>query len=123
MKLKDDFFRVTSFCQTEKGFDYIIELNPNHFIFQAHFPENPITPGVCIIQIIKELSTDLLQSKLFFKKIDNIKFLNVINPLENKEISISISFLQEEKGMHKIRAVVYNHLLQFAKLSMSFIPQ
>lgn len=123
MKLKDYFFRVKNFCQTETGFDYIIELNPEHFIYQVHFPENPITPGVCIIQVVKELSIEILQCNLFVKKIDYIKFLNVINPLENREVAVSISISSEGENTHKTSAVVYNQANRFAKLSMLFTNQ
>ena len=123
MKLKDTFFRINNFCQTATGFDYIIELNPEHFIYQAHFPENPITPGVCIIQIIKELFAELMQHKLFLKKIYNVKFLNVINPLKNREVTFSISISSEEENSYKIGVLVYNNDNKFAKLSMMFICQ
>ncbi|MDR2972766.1 MAG: hypothetical protein LBU83_12720 [Bacteroidales bacterium] len=123
MKLKDSFFYVKNFHQTEKGFDYVLELNPEHFIYEAHFPANPITPGVCIIQIIKELLIEKLQCNLFLKRIDNIKFLNIINPLENREVTFSISISSEEMGTHIINAVVHNSVHRFAKLSIQFINQ
>jgi 3-hydroxyacyl-[acyl-carrier-protein] dehydratase len=123
MKLKDNFFLIKNFFPTETGFDFIIELNPEHYIYQAHFPENPITPGVCIIQIIKELLIEILPYKIFLKKIDNVKFLNVINPLKNREITFSISLSSEEKDKHKINAVVFNNAHRFAKLSMLFTNQ
>jgi len=121
MILKDNFFRVKNSCQTETGFDFSIEFNPEHFIYQAHFPDNPVTPGVCIIQIIKELLTEILHCNLFLKKVQNIKFLNVINPLENREVTFSISILPEDNDTHKISAVVQNAENIFAKLSMLFI--
>jgi 3-hydroxyacyl-[acyl-carrier-protein] dehydratase len=121
MKLKDDFFHVKNACQTATGMDYAVELNPEHFIYKAHFPENPITPGVCIIQIVKELSKEILQRELFLKKVNNVKFLNVINPQENKEITFSITVSSEGYAAHKIGAVVSGNGSQFAKLSLLFV--
>jgi len=123
MKLKDDFFIVKNFCQTASGMDYAIELNPKHTIFGAHFPNNPITPGVCIIQIVKELSEDMLKCELFLKEAKNIKFLNVIDPLKNPDITFSISIASESEEEHKINTVVYTHDQQFAKLSMLFLNE
>jgi 3-hydroxyacyl-[acyl-carrier-protein] dehydratase len=123
MVLKDNFFIVKNSYKTETGFDFIIELNPEHFIYQAHFPENPITPGVCIIQIVKEILTEILQCKLFLKKIHNVKFLNVINPLENREVTFSISISSEAEETYKVGAVVLKNDNVFAKLSMSFINE
>jgi 3-hydroxyacyl-[acyl-carrier-protein] dehydratase len=123
MKLKDDFFKINDFCQTATGMDYTIALNPDHFIYRAHFPKNPITPGVCIIQIVKELSEEILSRELFLKKINNVKFLNVVNPLENKEVMFSVSVSSEEEGAYKVGAVVSHANNQFAKLSLLFINQ
>ena len=123
MTLKDTFFKVKSACPTTRGTDYTLVLEPNHFIYQAHFPGNPVTPGVYIIQIIKELSIEMLQHNLFLKKIHNVKFLNVINPRENKEVVFSISICSEGDDIHKINALVYNDNQLFAKLSMLFITQ
>ena len=123
MKLKDDFFKINDFCQTATGMDYTIALNPDHFIYRAHFPKNPITPGVCIIQIVKELSEEILSRELFLKKINNVKFLNVVNPLENKEVTFSVSVSSEEEGAYKVGAVVSHANNQFAKLSLLFVNQ
>jgi len=123
MKLKHSFFTIISTTKTEMGFDFIVELNSEHFIYQAHFPDNPITPGVCIIQIIKELAIEILQRDLFLKKIHNIKFLNVINPLENKKVTFSITLSSEDENTHKMGAVVHHETQIFAKLSLLFINQ
>ena len=39
---------------------YTIKLIPSCVIYQAHFPGEPITPGVCIVQMAKELIEELL---------------------------------------------------------------
>jgi len=123
MKLKNDFFCIKDACQTETGINYTIGLNPEHFIYQVHFPNNPVTPGVYIIQIIQELLEEVLERTLFMKKLHNGKFLNVINPLENNEVIFSISISSEGNDAHKISAVVSNENHQFAKLSMLFVNQ
>ena len=121
MKLKDDFFQIKQFCKTEKGGDFTIAFNPEHFIYQAHFPNNPTTPGVCIIQIIKELLNEIVQDDLFLKKVNNVKFLNVINPLENNEVICSLSISLQEDNSYKIDTSVRNENQQFAKLSLLFL--
>jgi 3-hydroxyacyl-[acyl-carrier-protein] dehydratase len=123
MTLKNTFFKIKDVCPTATGADYTLAFEPEHFIYQAHFPGNPITTGVCIIQIVKELSIEMLQRKLFIKKLNNVKFLNVINPVENKEVIFSISISSAEDNVHKINAVISNDNQQFAKLSMLFITQ
>ena len=55
MKLIDSLYKVISDTRSETGHVFSIELDPEHFIYKAHFPGEPITPGVCIMQIAKEL--------------------------------------------------------------------
>jgi 3-hydroxyacyl-[acyl-carrier-protein] dehydratase len=123
MKLKNNFFQIKNSCQTDKGIDYTITLNPEHAIYQAHFPGNPITPGVCIIQIVKELSEEILEHKLLLKKAKSIKLLNGLYPMKFQEITFSISISLENKVEYKVNALVYNETHQFAKLSMLLINQ
>ena len=52
----------------ENNFKVQIELNPNHQVFEGHFPNNPITPGVCMMQIIKEITEGFVSKDLFLSK-------------------------------------------------------
>jgi len=123
MKLKEDFFRVISTSHTATGIDYKVVFNPEHQIYKSHFPNNPITPGVCIIQIVKELAIEITNHNLFLKKLSSAKFLNVINPLKNEEVTFSIFISLKEDEKYKVDALVYHEHLQFAKLSMLFNKQ
>jgi 3-hydroxyacyl-[acyl-carrier-protein] dehydratase len=44
-------------------------LNPKHAIFAGHFPGQPVVPGVCMLQIIKEGLEQALDKKLVYKQI------------------------------------------------------
>ena len=123
MKLHPDFFQIKDIRQTATGLDYTLALNPEHPIYQAHFPGNPITPGVCIIQIVKELLEVQLKCKLFLKKVNNAKFLNVINPLENREVVFAVSTSSAGDDAHKVSVVVSRENQQFAKLVLLFVDR
>ncbi len=119
MKLKDDFFKIQEAIPTGEGMDYNIRLNPEHAIYAAHFPGNPITPGVCIIQMVKELTEEIRQESLFLHQIKNVKFLEVIHPLQHAALTISLS-VQETEGECKVNAHVSGNGTAFAKLSLQF---
>jgi 3-hydroxymyristoyl/3-hydroxydecanoyl-(acyl carrier protein) dehydratase len=89
--LKGDFFTVKETTDTEIRRTYRVVLNALHPVFLAHFSGNPIMPGACIAQMIKELATDYLSGPFFISAIKNMKFLKVISPLENPEISVHIT--------------------------------
>jgi len=66
---------------------YELELNPSCFIYQAHFPDEPITPGVCIMKMGKEVLENALEKPLQVASVKNIKFLSVISPREVNSIT------------------------------------
>ena len=80
MKLINDFFYINSKTIEEESTTVEISLNPEHFIYKAHFPNLPITPGVCIIQMALEIMSDIYTQKLVLESVKNVKFLSVLQP-------------------------------------------
>lgn len=78
---------------------FIHKENP---IFKGHFPDNPVMPGVCMIQIIKELTEKALGIELFMQKATNIKFMALINPEVNPLLQLDIS-ITESDGVFKVK--------------------
>lgn len=77
----NDFYSIESIQQKEEQlYDIVVLLNKNHEIFKGHFPGNPVTPGVCMIQIVKETAEQVLDKNLQMKTAKNIKFMEIINP-------------------------------------------
>ena len=75
------------------NFNIQIELNPKHEIFDGHFPNNPIMPGVCMIQIIKELTELFTSQKLFLSKVSNVKFIAIINPFTHSILDLNLNIM------------------------------
>ena len=68
-----------------------IRLNSSHKIFSGHFPNNPITPGVVLIQIVKEILEKFYKKELCLLKMSRCKFLKILNPNETPMINIHIN--------------------------------
>ena len=75
------------------NFNIQIELNSKHEIFDGHFPNNPIMPGVCMIQIIKELTELFTSQKLFLSKVSNVKFMAIINPFTHSILDLNLNIM------------------------------
>ena len=75
------------------NFNIQIELNPKHEIFDGHFPNNPIMPGVCMIQIIKELTELFTSQKLYLSKVSNVKFMAIINPFTHSVLDLNLNIM------------------------------
>ena len=120
MKLLDEFFFVKEIRDEENGFVALLQVNPEHFIYKAHFPGNPITPGVCIVQAAGELLQRKLNRNLFLKTVKNIKFLSTIIPCEGKMIEYSFSSVSEEENSCKAQLIVSDETSTFAKISVVY---
>ena len=97
-----------------------LRLNPEHFIYQSHFPGEPITPGVCILQIGKELLAELLQESLEITHVKNVKFLSVISPLKEKEISYTFKKIETSEDSQEVKAQIIVASDEETKAKISF---
>ena len=97
------FYSVKEFNFTDNQLKAIIELNPEHEVFKGHFPNNPVTPGVCMLQILKELTEQATNTNLFIKDCSNVKFMALINPETNPILAITIDINPLEENF-KIKA-------------------
>jgi 3-hydroxyacyl-[acyl-carrier-protein] dehydratase len=89
--LLQDFYTLKNIQKNDDtNYDAFVSLNKNHPIFQGHFPGNPITPGVCMLQIFKNLSTQIMQTELEMEVSKNIKFLAIINPETNPDLRLNV---------------------------------
>lgn len=73
-----------------------IKLHKEHKIFEGHFPGNPIMPGVCMIQIIKELTEKAVGKSLFLNTSSNVKFMAIINPEKNDVLCLNMDISQTD---------------------------
>ena len=120
MRLTEGFFIVETTNDTENGFEAVLRTNPEHPIYKAHFPGNPITPGVCIIQAAGELLEHQLGRNLYLKTVKNVKFLSVIIPEEGKKIKYSFSNIIEDDSIVKTQVLVSDDAAVYAKISLIF---
>ena len=106
MNFLDNLFIIKEIFDTEDGFTATVETNPDHPVYQAHFPGNPITPGACIIQFTGTLLEHKLNCKPWLKTIKNVKFLSSIVPEKGKEVKFLYSHMTKEPTECKVQVVV-----------------
>lgn len=118
MKLLNSLYSIVSESVTESGRDYNIVLDAEHFIYKAHFPGEPITPGVCIMQIAVELLSLHCGKPLAIDTVKNIKFLKIISPAEIPGVCFSVSKVEAEDSKVKAQVSVSGGGETYAKLSL-----
>ncbi len=119
--LLNDFYSIQS-SQLTDGNKLVSEiiLNKNHPIFNGHFEQMPVAPGVCQTQIIMELLQLHLKKSLMLQKGDNIKFLAMIIPTQVDKITVEISFKIESESI-SVDAKLWAETITFTKFKGTFI--
>ena len=106
MNLQGDFFYITSMQSDADSAKATIELNALHRIFLGHFPGTPVVPGVCMMQMVKELVETITGRETMLSKADMMKFLVVINPNHNKTIDFALKFRSNGNGFFDVSATI-----------------
>ena len=96
--LAGNFYTVTTQLQEPGQVTVTIELNAEHPIFGGHFPDQPVVPGVCMMQTITEVLESAVQQKVTLKKAGQMKFLNMIDPVKQPLVDVTVTYKEEEGG-------------------------
>ena len=116
MKLLNEMFSI----ERQDGDKVRISLNAGHTIYKAHFPGNPITPGVCLIQIIMELTEQRLQTHLELLKVTNLKFVAPISPEKTPLLDVLFTSVADEMAEVKVKGTLFAEEQPMTKFSLTF---
>jgi len=119
--LLKDFYTIVSKEEVSDGnFTINIRVNAAHEVFKGHFPGNPVMPGVCMMQIVKELTEAITGSGLFMQSLSNVKFMALINPDATPDLRLEINLSQLEDGLVKVRNTTYFNDTVALKLASTY---
>ncbi|MBR4492771.1 MAG: hypothetical protein K5882_11975 [Bacteroidales bacterium] len=115
---QDNLFSIISENKTDNQADFIILLDGKHPIYKGHFPNEAITPGVCIIQMAVDLFSHTMQQTHHLVKAKNVKFLQIIRPDEHPEIHYRLTWEKTEEGLFTVKVLVDDGAVTFSKMSL-----
>ncbi len=90
--LIDTMFELKSLQVEENTIDATLGIFPDNAIYRGHFPGRPITPGVCIMQIVQEVLEKAIGSRLLLEKAKDVKFLSMLSPDNTKQVRLTINY-------------------------------
>lgn len=99
LMLKGSLYQIHK-CDDQDGvIKAVLQVDIHHDIFKGHFPGQPVLPGACMLQMVREVLEDTLSRKLTLKKADNLKFLQVIDPTANNILDLALNYSITEDGV------------------------
>lgn len=107
--LLKNFYTLTKLdTSDQENLKAIIDLNKDHEVYKGHFPGNPVVPGVCLTQLIKEIMEAAEKKELKLVYADNIKFMAVVNPEVNQTLHVDLKVKYDhEQNLIKVNSVTY----------------
>jgi 3-hydroxyacyl-[acyl-carrier-protein] dehydratase len=118
MILLNDFFHINDTRSSETEIWAEIFINADHPIFGGHFPHQPVVPGVCQLQMIKEIAEQVTGKVTNIREAADLKFLAVIDPRRNNLVNTSIALNETEAGLINITASIFKDELVHFKCKM-----
>jgi len=95
MMLQNDLFDLDDLRADGESVKTNVRLNAEHAIFKGHFPEQPVLPGVCMLQIVKEITEIHIKKPLRLVKADDLKFLSFVDPTQNSLLRMELNINTE----------------------------
>lgn len=94
--LINDLYTYKLMSHKDQHIEAILQVNAGSVIFDGHFPELPVTPGVCQVLMIKEVLQEALGFPLQLSSAKYIKFTAVHQPDKSQSMDVQISYSLEE---------------------------
>ena len=118
--LQGDFYTASDINVEGNAIKARLNLDVKHKIFEGHFPGHPVVPGVCMMQIVKEMLEIQLDRETRLEKASMMKFLNMINPQVNSAINIEVKQLAADDGKINVDAQLFVEGMVFFKFKGIF---
>jgi len=117
--LKNSFYTLQDETAGEGSFTAKVMYHAGHEIFSGHFPGQPVVPGVCTMQMVKELVEEQTGKKLLLQSTGQVKFLQLILPDVHPLVNIS---WKEADGGYMVTASLKNDTADIFKMTGLFMP-
>lgn len=107
MKLEGKYYTVLNVASEDGNTaTYHIALRPDCDIYQGHFPGNPVCPGVCNIQTIKECAERSTGRQLRITFVKQCRLTTLATPAVCKELDVKVNVLPKDETTCTIVATI-----------------
>lgn len=118
MKFLNNFYQISTICKDVAPKYAVTHFNPEHELYQAHFPGNPITPGVVLLQIAKVMLENITGKHLELIEVEHIKFNKSVDP--NATVKITFMKLVQTDACLRANIKIEVESIVYARMSLIF---
>lgn len=118
--LKNNLYTIEQLHPVENGLDASIRILETCEILKGHFPGHPVVPGVCQLQMLKELLQEHLGKTLLMTEASMVKFLTMLAPPTFTEADWSIQYQLQDTDTIQVQATLKKDTHIFLKFKGLF---
>ncbi len=89
MKL-EGLYTIQNIEARPEGFAAQVIIHSGHHVYDGHFPGQPVVPGVCILNIVRDLISEFSGCEQMFSNIKECKFVSALIPVNDLYVSIEV---------------------------------
>jgi 3-hydroxyacyl-[acyl-carrier-protein] dehydratase len=115
----NELFSLEAITHEDGVITATLGINAHSDILKGHFPGQPVVPGACMLQIVKEVLENALAQPVRLKKADHLKFMTVIDPNNTPQVQLDIIYKYLESDI-SITAKLSNADVVYFKFQGSF---
>jgi 3-hydroxyacyl-[acyl-carrier-protein] dehydratase len=120
--LLNNLYIIQSLSENDHQIQATIKLAADHAIFKGHFPGQPVLPGVCMMEMVAEITGDHLKKSLRISGGPLIKFLRMIDPQINPVISLEIKYIESGNSI-QTNGKIFSGSDSFMKFQLDLVPE
>lgn len=85
-----NYYKILAQQIAASSAEFTIELQPDCSVYEGHFPNNPVAPGACNLEMVRECASIALGHELRIKQIKQCKFKQVLQPKQAIQLIIHL---------------------------------
>ena len=117
----NDLFSIDKISHEDAVISVILGINTESEILKGHFPDHPVVPGACMLQIVKEVLETTLNYPIRLKKADQLKFMIMIDPTSTSTVTLDMTYKDAEDDSIIVTAKLSNPDALYFKFQGSFV--
>ena len=97
----------------------------NEYFFKGHFPDNPIVPGVIIVEAMAQTAgivvsyklRDFQEKSVLFMSVNKAKFRKPVLP--NDKVTFEVKFINRVKDVYKFQGFCFKNNIKVSEAEFS----
>lgn len=92
-----------------------VAVNGDDSVFEGHFPNQPILPGVIVLESVKRVTQYAVERPLILDKLNFVKFMKPVIPDTGDAIGVEVEFVLVENTV-QVKAEMKSELGVYSKV-------